>query len=107
MAAIEIEGPDSGWVATVGYDDGGLLRVLMAREGWLEEADALLGRLIQEPAPSGRIPGEQLLPDDDEVLYDLASSLTRRKPECRGERLTGYVVGGSRFVEPEDYGEQL
>lgn len=102
MPTLQVEGPHSGWVATIGYDDVGHLRVLEARDDWEGDTQQLLARLLQEPSPSGRIPGEHVRPDDEEVLYDLAASLSRRKPECRGERLVGYVVGGGRFVDTAD-----
>lgn len=99
MAYVEIEGPDSGWVASVGFDESGTLRVVAARDGWDDQLGRLVERLLQEPAPGGRIPGQRIVPGDDEVLYDLATALRRRKPVCRGERLIGYVVGGSRYLE--------
>ena len=104
MAVVEVEGPDAGWVATLGYD-GPNVRVLSSREGWEKDIERLLGRLLLEPAPSGRIPGQSVVEDDEDVLYDLASSLMKRKPVCRGERLTGYVSGGSRYIEPGDADE--
>ncbi|MBI2755128.1 MAG: hypothetical protein HYX52_00295 [Chloroflexi bacterium] len=102
MATVEVEGPDSGWVATLGYDEMGALTVLEVRDGWEYEARDLLARLILEPAPSGRIPGAHIRPNAEEPLYDLAESLARRKPEVRGQRLTGHVEGGSRAVESGD-----
>ena len=107
MATVEVEGPDTGWVASVGYDDTGDVRVLDAREGWRPAVERLVGRLLMEPAPSGRIPGAHVNSDDEDTLYDLAATLMRRKPDCRGERLTGYVSGGSRYVDTDaDYGEE-
>ena len=102
MATLEVEGPDSGWVGSVGYDDQGAVRLLEARDGWEAELLRLVARLLQEPAPSGRVPGEHVQPDDEDVLYDMADALRRRKPVCRGERLVGYVAGGSRYVELPD-----
>jgi hypothetical protein len=100
MATVEVEGPDAGWVATIGYDAGGELRVLAVRDGWQATAELLLSRLLQEPAPSGRVPGQHLWPHAEDTLYELAAALGRRKPEYRGERLTGRVSGGSRVVQP-------
>jgi hypothetical protein len=105
MATLEIEGPDSGWVATVGFE-AGELRVLDTREGGRTAIQQLFGRLLLEPAPSGRVPGAYVVPDDEDVLYEMADALRRRKPECRGERLVGYVSGGSRYVEAMDYAEE-
>jgi hypothetical protein len=102
MPSLEIEGPDSGWVATVGFDEQGDVHVVEARQGWFEPAQRLLSRLMQEPAPSGRPPGEHVVAFDEDVLYELASSLMRRKPLLEGERVTGYVSGGSRYIETPD-----
>jgi hypothetical protein len=100
LATLEVEGPDAGWIATIGYDERGELRVLAARDEWQATTELLLSRLLQEPAPSGRVPGQHLRPHDEDALYDMADSLARRKPEYRGERLTGHVSSGSRAVEP-------
>lgn len=107
MATLEVEGPDTGWVASIGFDpDGGSdLRVLDARDAWQAEARALLSRLLQEPAPSGRIPGAHLRAGDEDVLYELAEAVARRRPEYRGERLSGYVAGGHRAAERSTYGD--
>ena len=102
MPSLEIEGPDTGWIASVRLDDQGEVRVAEAREGWLEAAQHLLARVLEEPSPSGRIPGALGLPFDEDVLYEVAASLMRRKPLLRGERVTGYVSGGSRFVDTPD-----
>ena len=45
---VEIEGPDTGWVASAGYDDTGDLRVLDARDEWRAEISRLLERLLAE-----------------------------------------------------------
>jgi hypothetical protein len=102
MPSLEIEGPDSGWVASIGFDEQGDVCVVEARDGWLEPARLLLSRLMQEPAPSGRVPGEHVAAFDEDVLYELASSLMRRKPLLEGERVTGYVSGGTRYIETPD-----
>ena len=106
MATLDLEGPDTGWVGTAGFDEAGEFRVLETRETWGPDVGRLLSRLLQEPSPSGRVPGAyvSLAAEDDaeELLYDLASSVMRRRPEVRGERLTGYVSGGSRFVDTPD-----
>ncbi len=99
MATLELEGPDTGWIATIGFDEQGDVRVLSAREGWEGDALRLLARLLQEPGPSGRPPGEHVEPNDESLLYDLASIVRRRRPEFRNQRLVGYVSGGSRCVE--------
>lgn len=97
MAHVEVEGPDSGWVATLGFDASGDVRVLESLEGWEADLQVLIAQLLQEPSPDGGIPGGYP-PGSEDTLYDLATSLGRRKPECRGERLVGYVVGGSRIL---------
>ncbi len=102
MATLELEGPDAGWVATIGFDEHGELRVLTARDGWDADARQLLTRLLQEPGPGGRPPGARVEPHDEGVLYDLASIVRRRRPECHDQRLVGYVSGGSRYVETGD-----
>jgi hypothetical protein len=98
-ATLEVEGPDSGWVASIGFDDTGELVVLEVRDEWDDVALLLLGKLLQEPSPSGRIPGASVAAWDEDVLYEMAESLARRKPPYRGERLTGHVSGGRRPVE--------
>lgn len=102
MATVEIEGPNSGWVASIGYDDEGEIRVVDRREGWENEAEQLLSRTLLEPTPTGRIPAAGLRAWDEELLYELADSLARRRPVVRGERLTAHVSGGSRRREPGD-----
>lgn len=106
MATLEVEGPDSGWVASIGFDDQGDVRVLEARDDWDGDMVRLLARLLQQPAPSGRIPADGFQAFDEDALYDLADSIRRYRPVCRGERLMGYVSGGSRYVEPVDYAEE-
>ncbi len=106
MASVEIEAPDTGWVASVGFDEQGAVRVLDARDEWSGDLTRLIAKMLQEPAPSGRIPGAHVDPTTDDVLYDLAEALRRRKPVCRGERLNGYVSGGSRYIEGSDYAEE-
>lgn len=99
---MEVEGPDSGWIATIGFGENGDPAVLQAREGWEAEAPRLLERLLQEPAQGGTVLGAMPRPFDEDLLYDLASLVRRRKPLVRDERLSAYVVGGSRWIEPGD-----
>ena len=106
VATLEVEGPDSGWVASIGFDAAGEVRVLEAREDWDGDMVRLLARLLQQPAPSGRIPADGFQAFSEDALYDLADSLRRYRPLCRGERLMGYVTGGSRYIEGADYADE-
>ncbi len=97
MATLEIEGAEQGWLATVGTDRGGGLRVQAALTADLEpRLTALLQRLLEEPY-EGAVLGTRR---GEDLLYGLADTFGRRRPLLGEERVFAYVNGGSR-VPPD------
>jgi len=96
MATLEIEGAESGWLASValGPDDLPYLHTA-ARAELVPDLGSLVQRLLEEPYEGGLLGARR----GEALLYALADAIGRRRPLLEGERVFAHVRGGSR-AEP-------
>jgi hypothetical protein len=96
MATLEIEGADSGWLATVELGRDGLPKLTAVATPVMErQLTQLVQRLLEEPLDGHQLGARR----GEDLLHGLADAFGRRRPLFGNERLTGYVQGASRTTE--------
>ena len=92
-SALEVEGAERGWLASVVLDASGEPVVAAAVAADIERAlPLLLQQLMQEPL-EGSIVGQRR---GAALLHALADVFARRRPHIADERLFAYVHGSLR-----------